>query len=113
MSQCLSGPPQLAATFAAVLFSTFTSLAHAETTRYSACQATTDNPLEGCPANTILVSQNKSSFSFNNIQDAISSVPENGNSYTILVLPGKYTEQLNVTRSAPFAILGQRKTPDQ
>lgn len=99
-----------------VFASYFLSLMHfvnADTSIYSACQAPTANPLDGCPENTILVSQTDCTASFTTIQDAISSIPDDTTSYTILVLPGDYIEQLNVTRSAPLTILGQTKTPNE
>jgi pectin methylesterase-like acyl-CoA thioesterase len=82
----------------------------AETSKYSACQAPTANPLDGCPPNTILVSQTDCVVSFTTIQRAISSTTDDTTSYTILVLPGDYIEQLNVTRSGPLTILGQTNT---
>ena len=88
-------------------------LVYTETSRYSACQAPTSNPLDGCPANTILVSQSDCAASFNTIQSAISSIPDNTTPYNILVLPGNYVEQLNVTRSGPLTILGQTSTPNE
>lgn len=96
----------------AFLFTLF-NLANADTSIYSACQAPTCNPLDGCPENTILVSQTDCTASFTTIQDAILSIPDDTTSHTILVLPGDYIEQLNVTRSAPLTILGQTKTPNE
>ena len=92
--------------FTALLLS-FTSLA----TAYSraACQSATKNPLHGCPKNTLLVGKGKKLAS---IQDAVLSLPENGVPYTILVCPGDYTEQVNVTRPGPLTILGQTSHPN-
>ena len=89
------------------------NLVFAETSVYSGCQAPTANPLDGCPPGTILVSQTDCRASFTTIQSAISSIPNDSASYTILVLPGDYIEQLNVTRSGPLAILGQTSTPNE
>ncbi|EME41578.1 carbohydrate esterase family 8 protein [Dothistroma septosporum NZE10] len=68
------------------------------------CQAPTENPLDGCPQGTLLVGANQT---FTCVQSAILSLPKNNDSYTILVLPGDYTEQVNVTRHGPVTILGQ------
>ena len=85
----------------------------AETSIYSACQAATADPLEGCPSNTLLVSQTDCRAKFTTIQSAILSIPDNSTNYTILVLPGIYVEQLNITRSAPLTIFGQTATPNE
>ncbi len=87
--------------------------ANATTTIYSDCQAPTADALTGCPANTILVSQTDCSASFNTIQGAIDSIPLYTSSWTILVQPGNYIEQLNVTRAGPLTILGQTSKPSQ
>lgn len=83
----------------------------ATTTIYSDCQAPTQDPLTGCPKNTILVSQTDCDAKFNTIQSAIDSVPLDASSWTILVQQGNYIEQLNVTRSGPLTILGQTSKP--
>jgi hypothetical protein len=67
----------------------------ADTSIYSACQAPTANPLDGCPPNAIWVSQTDSAANFS------------------AIMPGNYIEQLNVTRSAPLTILGQTETPNE
>jgi len=85
----------------------------ADTSIYSKCQAPTSNPLTWCPPNTLWVSQTDCAADFNTIQGAISSLPDNNTNYTILVMPGMYIEQLNVTRSAPLTILGQTTTPNE
>jgi hypothetical protein len=85
----------------------------ADTSVYSACQAPTSDPLAGCPPNTLWVSQTDCGADFTTIQGAISSLPNNNTNYTILVMPGIYIEQLNVTRSAPLTILGQTSTPNE
>lgn len=95
------------------LFLAFSLTARGAISIYSACQAPTSSPLDGCPPNTILVSQTDCSAAFNSIQDAIDSLPPDTTSWTILVQPGNYIEQLNITRSGPLAILGQTKTPNQ
>jgi pectinesterase len=59
------------------------------------------------------VSQTDCAADFTTIQGAISSLPDNNTNYTILVMPGMYIEQLNVTRSAPLTILGQTPTPNE
>ena len=82
----------------------------ADTSVYSRCQNPTANPRNGCPSNTLLVSNTDKSADFDTIQGAIDSL-DNATNYTILVLPGYYIEQLNITRSAPLTILGQTRSP--
>ncbi|MCJ1310215.1 hypothetical protein MMC25_003877 [Agyrium rufum] len=68
------------------------------------CQAPTENPLTGCPAGTLLVGP---TAKYKTIQSAVASLPNNTHPAVILILPGNYTEQVNVTRSAPLYLLGQ------
>jgi pectin methylesterase-like acyl-CoA thioesterase len=78
---------------------------------YAQCQYPTANPLEGCPLNTILVGKTSSLTNFTTIQSAILSLPNDTSNYTILILPGNYTEQINITRSAAVHLLGQTRLP--
>ncbi|KAI1843667.1 hypothetical protein JX265_008503 [Neoarthrinium moseri] len=78
---------------------------------YAACQRKTSDPLSGCPEGTLYVSQNDTRADFQSIQAAISSIPNNTDAYTILIAPGIYTEQLNVTRQGPLTLLGQSNRP--
>lgn len=78
---------------------------------YARCQQKTQDPLEGCPAGTLFVSQLDDRAQFRTIQGAISSIPNDTTPYTILIAPGKYTEQLNVTRQGPVTLLGVSDTP--
>jgi pectin methylesterase-like acyl-CoA thioesterase len=73
---------------------------------FSSCGKQTNNPLGGCPSNTIYVSQTDEKAKFSSIQAAISSIPNNTVPYTILIAPGDYIEQLNVTRYGPLTLLG-------
>lgn len=75
--------------------------------RYS-CQYPTRNPLSGCPSNTLVVGP---TAEFKTIQSAILSLPHNNSPYTILILPGNYTEQVNITRAGPVTLLGQTALP--
>lgn len=72
------------------------------------CQYPTDDPLEGCPAGTILVGPDTG---YKAIQSAISTLPDDDSTQTILVLPGVYEEQVNVTRPGPLTLLGQNANP--
>ena len=77
----------------------------------AACQAPTYSPLSGCPPGTLLVGPNAQ---FKTIQSAVISIQSSNKSEVILVLPGNYTEQVNITRAAPLYILGQtRNTTSQ
>lgn len=42
---------------------------------------------------------------------AVASLPNNTNTYIILIGSGNYTEQINVTRSGPTYLLGQTTSP--
>jgi hypothetical protein len=78
---------------------------------FAACQRRTGNPLSGCPPQTLYVSQNDTKAHFHTIQSAIASIPNNTTPYTILIAPGIYTEQLNVTRQGPLTLLGVSDRP--
>ncbi|CAJ2503411.1 Uu.00g108050.m01.CDS01 [Anthostomella pinea] len=80
---------------------------------YADCQRKTWRPLQGCPPGTLFVSQNSSRVSFTTIQSAIDSLPHDNSSQVILVAPGTYTEQLNVTRPRPLTLLGMSDAPSQ
>ncbi|KAE8148781.1 pectin lyase fold/virulence factor [Aspergillus avenaceus] len=64
-----------------------------------------------CPKGTVIVSKTDSSAHFTTVQDAILSLPNDNTTQTILILPGTYKEQLNVTRSGPVTLLGQTDDP--
>ncbi|KAF2107881.1 pectin lyase fold/virulence factor [Lophiotrema nucula] len=101
-----------------VLFSVSCNVFALTTRQRQACQSPTRNPLSGCPAHTLLVDPStsnsttkKSSTTFSAIQSAILSLPHDNSARTILILPGQYTEQLNITRPGPLYLLGQTKSP--
>lgn len=71
-----------------------------------ACQRPTKNPLDGCPRNTIIVGPGQTHTT---VQSAILSLPNNTIASHILILPGNYTEQVNVTRPGPVYLFGQTK----
>jgi len=78
------------------------------------CQHPSDKVLDGCPTGTIVVGQNNNPQAhFDSIQKAILSLPNDSSSQTILILPGNYTGQLNVTRSGPLTLLGQTRHPNK
>ncbi|KAI9660954.1 MAG: hypothetical protein M1821_009281 [Bathelium mastoideum] len=83
---------------------------YGSTFNVSACQLPTPNPLADCPENTLLVGPTSNAH-FSTIQSAILSIPNNTTPYTILILPGNYTEQLNITRPGPLYLLGQTAHP--
>ena len=74
----------------------------------SACQAPTANPLDGCPEGTLLVGPNAQ---YTTIQSAVVALDQSNSTATILILPGNYTEQVNVTRAGPVYLLGQTAKP--
>lgn len=76
-----------------------------------ACQRPTKSPLDGCPKDTLLVGPGQK---FTTIQSAVLSLSNSTDAAHILILPGNYTEQVNVTRSAPVYLFGQTEhTKDQ
>ncbi|EKD20494.1 uncharacterized protein L3040_004218 [Drepanopeziza brunnea f. sp. 'multigermtubi'] len=78
------------------------------------CQALTKNPLDGCdssPGRTLYVNAAGKKSHFKSVQSAVESLPDNTETYTILIAPGKYTEQVNVTRPGPTYLLGQTSHP--
>ncbi|EPE30784.1 Pectin lyase-like protein [Glarea lozoyensis ATCC 20868] len=89
----------------------FATLATAHPSGLTKCQLPTRNPLSSCPKNTILVSSSDKRAHFTTIQSAILSLPDDHSSQTILILPGNYTEQLNVTRRGPLTLIGQTSKP--
>lgn len=70
----------------------------------AACQALSAQPLEGCPSGTLLVGP---TAQYTTIQSAVASLPDDNSIGYILIQSGNYTEQVNVTRSAPVYLLGQ------
>jgi len=73
------------------------------------CQKPGNTKLKGCPENTLVVGP---SSNFTSIQSAILSIPHNNDSYAILIQPGNYTEQLNITRPGPLTLLGVTESPN-
>jgi pectin methylesterase-like acyl-CoA thioesterase len=74
-----------------------------------ACQYPTPNPLDGCPNNTLLVGPGQT---FTTVQSAVLSLSNTTAASHILVLPGNYTEQVNVTRPGPLYLFGQTASPN-
>jgi pectin methylesterase-like acyl-CoA thioesterase len=74
-----------------------------------ACQYPSIDPLEGCPNNTLLVGAGQDYLT---VQSAILSLPNDTLPHHILILPGNYTEQINVTRSGPLYLFGQTTSPN-
>jgi pectin methylesterase-like acyl-CoA thioesterase len=79
------------------------------TVNRKACQYPSRNPLDGCPKDTLLVGPAQK---FTTVQSAILSLPNDTVPHSILVLPGNYTEQVNVTRPGPVYLYGQTKFPN-
>jgi pectin methylesterase-like acyl-CoA thioesterase len=75
-------------------------------TNRQACQYPTKNPLNGCPENTVLVGPGQQ---YSTVQSAILSLPNNTTPHHLLILPGNYTEQVNVTGQGPVYLFGQTR----
>lgn len=84
---------------------------HRPADTYALCQRHTLQPTEGCPPNTIYVAQDDQRARFHTIQAAIDSLGNATAPGHILVAPGNYTEQLNVTRQAPLHLIGMSSRP--
>ncbi|KAF7555555.1 hypothetical protein G7Z17_g2062 [Cylindrodendrum hubeiense] len=78
---------------------------------YKQCQRQTRHPTEGCPHGTIYVARNDSGAHFDTIQAAIDSLGNTTVPGHILIAPGNYTEQLNVTRRGPLHLIGMSNKP--
>ncbi|KAF7941297.1 hypothetical protein BELL_0001g00090 [Botrytis elliptica] len=77
-----------------------------------ACQKHSKNPLEGCDLQkTKYVDFTGNNSSFKTVQSAVASLPNNTDTYVILIASGNYTEQVNVTRRGPTYLLGQTANP--
>lgn len=75
-----------------------------------ACQKHSKNPLEGCDVEkTVFVDivGNSSTSKFKTVQSAVASLPNDTDTYIILIASGDYREQVNVTRRGPTYLLGQ------
>lgn len=59
------------------------------------------------PSATLVVSKNATLCQYNNVTAAISALPSDSQPYTILIMPGTYTEQLSVTRNGKVTLIGQ------
>ncbi|KAK8080305.1 hypothetical protein PG997_008123 [Apiospora hydei] len=60
---------------------------------------------------TLFVSATSPLANHTTIQSAIASLPHDATAHTILIAPGTYIEQLNVTRPGPLTLLGQTNAP--
>lgn len=85
---------------------------HGPARTFAQCQKKVKcSPWDFCPKGTIYVSQNDTRANFTSVQAAIASIPNNTTPYYILIAPGNYTEQLNVTRRGPLYLLGASDRP--
>jgi pectin methylesterase-like acyl-CoA thioesterase len=94
-----------------LIISILLSLASASSLSYDrkGCQKPGNTKLKGCPKHTLVVGP---SSNFTSIQHAILSLPNNSDPYVILIQPGNYTEQLNITRPGPLTLLGVTALPN-
>ncbi|TVY46949.1 putative pectinesterase 67 [Lachnellula cervina] len=76
------------------------------------CQSRTRNPLDGCEGSRmVFVDGLGNGTGFRSVQSAVASLPNNTDTYIILIAAGNYTEQVNVTRRGPTYLLGQTSHP--
>ena len=95
--------------WATILVGLLETCAAVQTVNRKACQQPSKKPLDGCPKNTLLVGLGQK---YATIQSAVLSLPNNTTPHYILILPGNYTEQVNVTRPGPVFLFGQTKSPN-
>lgn len=88
-------------------------IATVQATRFSfdrgLCQRLGNEALHGCPKSTLRVGPHAE---FQHIQDAIDSISDRPDPFVILVEPGNYTEQLNITRAGSLWLLGVTDSPN-
>ncbi|KAG5797315.1 hypothetical protein H9Q69_003619 [Fusarium xylarioides] len=99
------------AIIAATLFSTATASAKGPVDTYKKCQRQTKRATEGCPKGTLFVAKDDPRADFSSIQDAIDSLGNTATAGHILIAPGNYSEQLNVTRRGPLHLIGASNKP--
>ncbi|KAF5632378.1 pectinesterase [Fusarium tjaetaba] len=99
------------AIIAATLFSTATASAKGPVDTYKKCQRQTKRATEGCPKGTLFVAKDDPRADFSSIQDAIDSLGNTTTAGHILIAPGNYSEQLNVTRRGPLHLIGASNKP--
>ncbi|KAF5684486.1 pectinesterase [Fusarium denticulatum] len=96
---------------AVTLFSTATASAKGPVDTYKKCQRQTKRATEGCPKGTLFVAKDDPRADFSSIQDAIDSLGNTTHAGHILIAPGNYSEQLNVTRRGPLHLIGASNKP--
>ncbi|RBR10286.1 uncharacterized protein FIESC28_09536 [Fusarium coffeatum] len=96
---------------AATLLSTVTASPKGPVDTYKKCQRQTKRATEGCPKGTLFVAKDDSRADFSSIQSAIDSLGNTTTPGHILIAPGDYTEQLNVTRRGPLHLIGASNKP--
>jgi pectin methylesterase-like acyl-CoA thioesterase len=99
------------AIIAATLFTTATASAKGPVDTYKKCQRQTKRATEGCPKGTLFVAKDDPRADFSSIQDAIDSLGNTTTAGHILIAPGNYSEQLNVTRRGPLHLIGASNKP--
>ncbi|CBQ73920.1 conserved hypothetical protein [Sporisorium reilianum SRZ2] len=73
------------------------------------CQApktSSDDPLAGCPRGTVFVSQKHPNAAFRTINAAVSALPDDGSTRTVLIDEGMYYEKVVVSRISPTIFAG-------
>ncbi|RGP81628.1 pectinesterase [Fusarium longipes] len=100
-----------AALIATTLLSTTSAFPKGPVDTYKKCQRQTKRATEGCPKGTLFVAKNDPRADFSSIQDAIDSLGNTTTPGHILIAPGDYTEQLNVTRRGPLHLIGASNKP--
>ncbi|KAF2432827.1 pectin methylesterase [Tothia fuscella] len=92
----------------ATLFLVFAVLTSA-VDRASCQKSSKEDPIKVCPPNTVIVGR---TGKFQTIQSAVQSIPKDNTPYTILIQPGTYREQVNITRPGPLTLLGSTSNPN-
>jgi pectin methylesterase-like acyl-CoA thioesterase len=89
---------------AAYCVAILSSLSAATSFDQAVCQAASTQEIPRlCPPNTVVVGP---AGSFKTIQAAIHSIPKTSDPRVILIQPGVYYEQVNITQKSPITLLG-------
>ncbi|OIW24521.1 pectin lyase-like protein [Coniochaeta ligniaria NRRL 30616] len=98
-----SDAAQVASASSSALSASGTATATASTTSTSG-SATCAIP---SPSSTLVVSLNATNCQYRNVSAAIAALPNDSKPYTIMIMPGTYTEQLSITRNGKVTLVGQ------
>lgn len=59
------------------------------------------------PGSTLVVSLNATTCQYSSVSAAIAALPNDSKPYTVMIMPGTYTEQISITRNGKVTLIGQ------